>query len=69
MISEFGCAPGPAQRRAQWIREAHKSLARRPQVKAAIWFNLDKRREKEPNFRIDATPGALDAFNATFAAP
>ena len=69
IITEFGCAPGKPDRRAQWIRAAHENLSRRPQVKAAIWFNYDKRREHEPNWRIDATPDSLDAFNNTFAAP
>lgn len=69
MISEFGCAPGKPGQREQWIREAYESLLKRPQVKAAVWFDLDKRRENEPNWRIDATPGSLKAFNETFASP
>lgn len=69
MITEFGCAVGSAQRRARWIRESYLTLERFPQVKAAVWFNFDKRSEGEPNFRIDATAGALQAFNETYAAP
>ncbi len=69
MIAEFGCPPGRPAHRAAWIREAHLSLLRRPQVRAAVWFNYDKRREHEPNWRIDATPESLRAFNETFAAP
>jgi len=69
VIAEFGCAPGPAEKRANWIREAYHDLQNRSQVKAVVWFNYDKRREREPNFRVDATAGALDAFNRTFAAP
>ena len=69
MITEFACAPGDPQVRERWIRDAFASLARRPQVKAVIWFNYDKRSEREPNWRVDATPGALAAFNETFAAP
>lgn len=68
-ISEFGCASGSDRQRSQWIREAHAYLQRFPQVKSAIWFNYDKRREKEPNWRIDVTPESLRAFNETFAAP
>jgi len=67
MIAETGCAPGDPKARAEWIRDAHAYLERRPQVKALVWFNYDKSRQKEPNFRIDATPGALEAFNDTFA--
>ncbi len=68
MLTEFGCAPGKPGQREQWIREAFESVQRHPQVRAAVWFNYDKRREGEPNFRIDVTPGSLRAFNQTFAA-
>ena len=69
MITEFGCAPGKPRQRAQWIRAAHAELQRWPQVKAAVWFNYDKRREGEPNWRVDVTPESLRAFNETFAKP
>lgn len=69
MLGEFGCAVGGAKQRVKWIRDAYRSLERFPQVRAVVWFNYDKRRENEPNFRIDATEGALRAFNETFAAP
>lgn len=69
MISEFGCAPGEKAQRAEWIRDAYRSLQQRPRVAAVIWFNFDKRREGEPNWRIDLTPESLRAFNETFAAP
>ena len=68
MISEFGSAPGEPGTRAKWIREAHRNLIARPHVKAVVWFNYDKRREKEPNWRIDADAQSLRAFNETFAA-
>lgn len=67
IIAEFGCAPGDPVARQTWIRQAYHSLEARKQVRAAIWFNYDKRSEGEPNWRIDATPGALKAFNETFA--
>ncbi len=69
IITEFACAPGKAGQRERWIRAAYENLQRRPQVKAVIWFNYDKRREGEPNWRIDRTPESLRAFNETFAAP
>ena len=69
MITEFGCAPGKPGQREQWIRAAYESLRRWPQVKAAIWFNYDKHREREPNWRIDVTPESLRTFNETFAVP
>ena len=68
ILSEFGCAPGKGKQRERWIREAHATLNRYPQVKAVIWFNLDKRREKEPDWRIDVTSDSLRVFNETFAA-
>ena len=68
MITEFGCAPGNGGQRDAWIRDAYRSAGRRDQVKAVIWFDYDKRREGEPNWRIDATSGSLRAFNETFAA-
>lgn len=65
MIGETGCAPG--ERRAAWIREAHRTLAKWPRVRAVVWFHYDKRREQEPDWRIDASPESLEAFNDTFA--
>ena len=67
IISEFGCAPGKEEERVAWIRNAYDTLQHYPQIKAVIWFNYDKRRENEPNWRIDVTRGSLDAFNETFA--
>ena len=69
MITEFGCAPGEDGQREAWIREAFADLQRYPQVAAVIWFNLDKRREGEPDWRIDVSEASLRAFNETFAAP
>ncbi len=69
ILAEFGCAPGKANQRSDWIRDAFDKISHNAQIKAAIWFNLDKRREGEPNWRIGVTPGSLQAFNETFAAP
>ena len=69
IISEMGAAPGEGNQRPEWIRAAFDTLKRYPQVKAVIWFNYDKRREGEPNWRIDVTPESLAAFNETFARP
>ncbi len=69
MISEFGSAPGKAGQRETWIRDAYHTLQKYPQVRAAIWFNLDKRRENEPNWYLQAEDGSLRAFNQTFASP
>lgn len=69
MIAEFGSVDGAPGQKAEWIRAAHAWLTHQPRIHAAIWFNHDKRREGEHNWRIDSTPEALQAFNETFAAP
>lgn len=69
MIAEFGAAPGKGNQRPIWIRKAFQYIQQYPQVKAAVWFHLDKRREGEPDWRIDVTPASLKAFNETFAKP
>lgn len=69
LISEFGSAPGAPGQRGEWVRAAHAFLMGCPQVKGVIWFNYDKRREGEPNWKIDADEATLRAFNETFAAP
>lgn len=69
MIGEFGCAPGEPGQRAQWFRAAYAGLSRRPRVKVAILFGLDKRREGEPDWSLSDDDGSLRAFNDTFARP
>ena len=70
LITEFGCtSERTAAQRARWIEEAHEFFAARPEIIGAIWFNLDKRREGEPNWRLDADPESLSAWQRTFAAP
>ena len=69
MISEFGSAPGKPNQRKQWILDAYDTLQKYPQVQAVIWFNLDKRKENEPNWRLELDDGSLQAFNQTFAKP
>ncbi len=69
MLAEFGCAHGKPGQRGPWIRNAHAALIQYPQLRAVIWFNYDKRREREPNWRIDVTAASLRAFNESFAAP
>lgn len=68
MVAEFGCPEGSAGQKAAWIKDAYASALRWPQLRALIWFNLDKRREGELNFRIDSTPESFRAFNTSFAA-
>lgn len=67
MIAETGSAPGRPGQRAAWIRGAWSWLGTRRSVRAVIWFNYDKRREGEQNWRVDASVDSLGAFNETFA--
>ena len=69
MIAEFGSSPGVGEAKAEWILDAYAEIKQRPKIRAAVWFNLDKRREGEPNWKIDSDPGSLDAFNRSFARP
>ncbi len=69
MISEFGCVPDRPGRKAEWIRQAYRAVLARPAIKAVVWFNYDKGREGEHNWRIDSSPESLRAFNETFAQP
>jgi hypothetical protein len=85
MVAETASAPDPqatggepgragppgesADRKARWIREAHQAARSMPGLRAVIWFNLDKRREGELDWRVNSSPAALEAFNQTFAAP
>jgi len=66
MISEFGCAPGEPGQRAAWIQDASLAIARRPQIKAAIWFHYDKRREGEPNWSFWDDEAEVRAFRSGF---
>jgi hypothetical protein len=67
IIGEFASVPGEGQRQADWIRDAFESIQRYPKVKAVVWFNYDKRREGEHNWRLDSSPESLQAFRETFA--
>lgn len=67
MIAETASAPGEPGAKAHWIREAHAWLATRPEVTALIWFNIDKTREGEHDWRLDSDAEVLRAFRETFA--
>ncbi len=66
LVSEFGCAPGKPGERAAWIAEAARSLKERPQVKGAIWFHFDKRREGEPDWCFWDDAEEVRAFREGF---
>ncbi len=67
MLAEFGTTDDAAGRKAKWITDAYEWLSTKTRVSAVIWFNLDKRREGEHDWRINSTPECLDAFNNSFA--
>ncbi len=69
MIAEFGSNEGEPGQKAQWIKDAYAWLSPQRQIHAAIWFNYDKRREGECDWRIASSPESLRAFNESFAAP
>lgn len=68
-LAEFGSAPGEPGQKAAWIRDAHARIQSHPRLFGAIWYNLDKRSEGEPDWSLDSDPGSLEAFNQTFAQP
>ncbi|MCA9244429.1 MAG: hypothetical protein KDA32_10770 [Phycisphaerales bacterium] len=70
MLAEVGCAPGENSKRCDWIRDAFERITQNhPRIRAVVWFNYDKSREGEPNWRVDEDDGSLAAFAETFAAP
>ncbi len=62
MISEVGCADGP--RKPEWIKDFLASVSADSRVSGFIYFNHDKRREGEPNWRLDSDPESLRMFQA-----
>jgi beta-mannanase len=58
-LAETSCAEAGGSK-AQWIGQMFTYLARHPEVKSVIWFNL----VKETNWRIDSSPSAERAFAA-----
>jgi hypothetical protein len=55
-------------RRAPRIRDAHAFQTHWPQMRAAIWFHYDQRREGEPNWSLTDVDSAQSIFNQAFAA-
>lgn len=56
-IAEVGCADDP--RKAQWLADFFKRVLADPRVSGWTYFNYDKRREGEPNWRLDSDPESL----------
>ncbi|GJM26487.1 MAG: hypothetical protein DHS20C16_29020 [Phycisphaerae bacterium] len=69
MLAEFGSVEDTPGRKGKWITDAMAWLSEKTRVSAVIWFNLDKRREGEQDWRIDSSAESLEAFNRSFANP
>jgi mannan endo-1,4-beta-mannosidase len=66
VISEIACADDP--RKAAWVRDFLAAVGADARVSGFVWFNLDKRREHEPDWRLESDEQTLDAFRS-WAAP
>ena len=58
-LSEVGCADG--SRKPMWMK-SFLSWVEAESVEAFIYFNYDKRREGEPNWRLDSDAESLQVF-------
>ena len=65
LISEFACEETLLGNKASWVRDAYRSIAGRPGVVGAIWFDM----QKEADWRIDSSLSALDAYREAVASP
>ncbi len=59
-LSEVGCADDV--RKPEWVREFLAWVKSDSRIEGFIYFNYDKRREGEPNWRLDSDPDSLQAF-------
>lgn len=60
MISEIGCADDA--RKSEWMSKFLQEISADDRIQAFIYFNYDKRRGNEPNWRIESDPGTLEVF-------
>ena len=72
MIAEFGAARSYGQRRAEWLREAAKTL-QDPQVKAVVYFNSDEqaegRKDRRRAYSVTGDKRAVSALRELATAP
>ncbi|WP_243712807.1 hypothetical protein [Actinomadura sp. 6K520] len=72
MIAEFGVPVSYGERRAEWLREASKTL-QDPQVKAVVYFNSDERaknaRDRRRAFAVNGDKHALSALRELATTP
>jgi len=60
LISEIGCADD--ERKSYWMKNFLEKIENDKRIKAFIYFNFDKSREKEPNWRLDSDTKTLKIF-------
>ena len=65
--AEDSTGPNGSTRKASWIEDAYLSVlpARFPQVKAVLWFNIDRERD----WRVDSSPESLSAYKRVVGKP
>ena len=72
MIAEFGVPASYGQRRAEWLREASKTL-QDPQVRAVVYFNSDERakhpRDRRRSYALTDDKPALSALRELATTP
>lgn len=72
MIAEFGVPKSYGTRRAQWLREAAKTL-QDPQVKAAVYFDSDEQaenaRDKRRSYSLTGDKPAMSALRELATTP
>jgi hypothetical protein len=67
MLAEIGCAERGGDK-AAWLRDAFgDAIPRYPEVRAVVWFHED--RPGHADWRVDSSPGALQAWREIVADP
>jgi hypothetical protein len=56
--------------KAAWIRDGYPAVYKRfPRIVAIVYFNLDMRYVRQPNWLLTAPPAALTAYRDVVAQP
>jgi hypothetical protein len=65
LIGELASDEGAGTAKAEWIRDAYRTMHAHPGVAGAVWFHMDK----EADWRVDSSPSALRAFREAMNPP
>ncbi|MEN8375778.1 MAG: glycosyl hydrolase, partial [Gemmatimonadota bacterium] len=65
IIGEFATQESGDGSKERWIESAYRQLLDNPAVVGAVWFHMDK----EADWRVDSSPGALRAYRHAVTAP